>query len=388
MLTPFEVATHVVLGREAAAARELDAAPPPRTPVAAFEHELLRALSRPPCLVGFSGGRDSSAVLALAVRVARKAGLPDPVPVTLRFRGAPDAREDEWQERVIAHVGIDEWVRLSLDGEADLVGPTAAGLMDRGGLRYPYNVHLVAPMVAAARGGSLVTGLGGDETLSPGSRALAVLARHVSPSRRDVLRVALALGPKRARAHVLERRHPLRFDWLRDEANRKLAQAWARDLAARPLRRDRELRAWWTERYLRLTIASLARLGEEENVEVLHPFASAASVAALARAGGAWGFPSRDAAMHVLFGDVLPAAVTQRPTKASFNSVLWNRHTKAFVAGLQPDELGDALGDLGLHEIVDPGALRAHWSGPVPRANSFLLLQACWLARRVAPGRR
>ncbi len=381
MLTPLEMATHVVLGRETGSAQALDASRP-RAPVAAFEHELMRALHRPPCLVGFSGGRDSSAVLAMAARVARKTGLPLPVPVTLRFPAAPDALEDEWQERVIAHLGLDEWVRLSLDEEADLVGPAAAALMGRHGLPYPYNLHLVAPMVAAARGGAFVSGLGGDETLSPGSHVLAVLARHVRPSPRDVLRLAFEVAPTRVRARMLERRQPLRFPWLRDEANCRLARAWSVDVAARPLRRDRALRAWWTERYLQLTVRSLERLGDEESVEVHHPFASASFVAALAHAGGATGFPSRDAAMHALFGDVLPVAVTRRATKASFNTVLWNRHTKAFVAALRPDELSDALTGAGVDEIVDAEALHVHWSGPAPSANSFLLLQACWLARK------
>ena len=41
----------------------------------ALEAAVLPALQRPPCLVSFSGGRDSSAVLAVAADVARRHGL-------------------------------------------------------------------------------------------------------------------------------------------------------------------------------------------------------------------------------------------------------------------------------------------------------------------------
>ena len=39
------------------------------TPLSALEEAILPALEREPCLVSFSGGRDSSAVLAVATRV-------------------------------------------------------------------------------------------------------------------------------------------------------------------------------------------------------------------------------------------------------------------------------------------------------------------------------
>ena len=59
------------------------------TPLAALEEAILPALRRPPCLVSFSGGRDSSCVLAAATRAARREGLQPPVPVTLRVSNAP-----------------------------------------------------------------------------------------------------------------------------------------------------------------------------------------------------------------------------------------------------------------------------------------------------------
>ncbi|HEY2429742.1 MAG TPA: hypothetical protein VGI06_12480, partial [Acidimicrobiales bacterium] len=61
-------------------------APARSDPRAALEAAILDGLRRPPCIVAFSGGRDSSAVLAVAVDAARRHGLAPPVPLTHVFR--------------------------------------------------------------------------------------------------------------------------------------------------------------------------------------------------------------------------------------------------------------------------------------------------------------
>src|SRR6478672_1047289 len=88
--------------------------PQPRTvgrspPLAVLAQSILPALQRPPCMVSFSGGMDSSFVLAIAAHIARAAGLPAPIPITWRFTGAPLADESGWQEKVIASLAITEW---------------------------------------------------------------------------------------------------------------------------------------------------------------------------------------------------------------------------------------------------------------------------------------
>lgn len=120
------------------------------------------ALLRQPCVVSFSGGRDSSAVLAVAVRLARREGLALPVPVTMRFADAEDTHESDWQELVIRHLGLKEWVRLDLTDELDLLGPISTDVLLRHGLLWPPNsfAHLV--ILREAPGGSLLTGLDGD----------------------------------------------------------------------------------------------------------------------------------------------------------------------------------------------------------------------------------
>jgi hypothetical protein len=381
-LTPLEVAASVVFGVDQdAAAPEASGDPTPRE---ALERALARALRRSPCLISFSGGRDSSALLALAVHVAEREGLAQPVPITARFPGLAGPQETEWQEQVIAHLRLDNWIVRTFDAEVDLVGPVARDLMSRRGVPYPYNLHLQAPLVAEASGGAFVTGLGGDEAFVPAPRPLAVLAGFVRPTARDVLRIGLALAPRAVRRRRLAQTQSLTFAWLRPDANAALTSAWVEEAARLPVRWSAGLIDWWRSRYLQLTVATIAQLGVDLGADMHHPFADAGVVAALAAAGGTSGFRSRTAALAALFGDLLPPALPQRETKATFNDVLWNEHSRRFAAEIR-DDLDALLRGAELEAIIDPEALRAHWAGPSPAANSFLLLQACWVARHV-PG--
>lgn len=379
-LTPTEVASSVLFGRDdelGPVSRSSDLGA-----VAALERSLLLALRRSPCLIGFSGGRDSSALLAIATRAARREGLPDPVPVTARYPELPETHEDEWQELVIRHLGLSDWIQRRFGEDADLVGPIAGALMDEHGLQYPYNLHLLKPMIDEARGGSFVTGLGGDEAFTPRSRTLAVVTGSVRPVGRDVLRIGAAVAPRRVRKAIFARRPMLAFPWFRPDANRALGMAWLEDWLRLPLRWDARLREWRRSRYVQMAIRGIARISVEPGVQVVHPFADPIFVSSLAREGGLRGYPSRTAAMDALFADVLPRSIRERPTKATFDAVLWSRHSRSFVSELDAGDLDAALRRLRVDAIVDRTALGAHWAAPSPMANSFLLLQACWLALR------
>ena len=186
MFSPAELASGLVFGTTGPG----PAVPSdvPADPLVALESAMLPALLRGPCVVSFSGGRDSSAVLAAATALARREGLPLPVPATNVFRSARWAGESEWQERVVAHLGLDDSVRLELRDELDCVGPIARSIAERHGLLWPFNVHFHWPLLDVARGGSLLTGIGGDELLgtSRWARAAAVLSRSVRPVPRDL----------------------------------------------------------------------------------------------------------------------------------------------------------------------------------------------------------
>jgi hypothetical protein len=81
-------------------------------PLAAFRAAVRAALERPPCLVSFSGGRDSSAAVAVAADVARGEGLPLPIPATALFLESAESDEFYWQEQVVRRLGLDEWLRV------------------------------------------------------------------------------------------------------------------------------------------------------------------------------------------------------------------------------------------------------------------------------------
>lgn len=178
------------------------------SPQQALYDAVLPALLEPPCLVSFSGGRDSSLVLAAATRVARREGVADPVPVTNRFADAPEAEESRWQEQVVEHLRLADWQRLQFSDELDAVGPYAQRMLREHGLLWPFNVHFHLPLLDLARGGALLTGLGGDQlfgVIGPEPRR---------PAARRAFHGALGYAPRAVRAAVIASRRPLDPPWM------------------------------------------------------------------------------------------------------------------------------------------------------------------------------
>ena len=380
-MTPLELAAGTVFGIDPDTP-PLPEVPPGLTARAALEKVVLSALLRPPCIVSFSGGRDSSAVLALATHVARREGLPLPVPVSMRFPHCKTADEDAWQELLVGHLRLPDWTRLSFDHELDTVGPYAQAVLNRHGPLFPSNAHAHLPVVEQAPGGTLLTGFGGDELLDPGwawHRVNQVLVGRRRMRRRDLVRIAVAYGPAPLRRVALRRRFrniPPR-SWLRPDAQRRLADADLDDLVAEPVRWDIGVDvAWWRLRYRRVIEDSLERVGQMHRVAVQHPLADGLVLAAVAREAGRAGFGDRTKAMEHLVGDLLPAEVAARSTKAVMTGAFWNRHAAGFAAswdgtGVDPD-------------LVDVNALRERWMGTGRQMDDRTgsLLQSAWLAGR------
>lgn len=375
-LSGLEIACGLVFGVEQPKLR----LPRAEAPVAALERVILPALRRPPCLVSFSGGRDSSAVLAVATRLARRERLPLPIPATNRFPfEASD--ESEWQERVVAHLGLSDWIRLEFEDELDCVGPYATRVLRRHGLLWPFNAHFHAPLLERARGGSLLTGVGGDEAFSPSSwlRARQVLSGRVWPVPRDVLRVGFALAPRRVRRRVIRRRSPANmFAWLQEGVRRHVLDLWADEAATEPLRWRRRCGWWLGLRYVRLGIDSVRRLAADEDVLARHPLASLEFAAAMAAVPARRPFGGRSAAMLALFGDFLPEEVLGRQSKASFDRAFWSTHSRSLVERWSGEGVDPSL--------VDLAALRRVWASSDPDPRSFTQLQAVWLALARAEG--
>jgi asparagine synthase (glutamine-hydrolysing) len=322
-LTPLEIASGLVFGFAPP-----ESLPPPqhaRAPLAALENAILPALLRPPCLVSFTGDPYSSAILAVAVRLARREGLELPVPATNRVPGAEQGDERLRRERVIVHLGLTDWIRFEFDAELDVVGPVAMSMLCRHGLTAPFGLHCLLPLIVEASGGSLIVGGIGENSAGMGApRWLRPAAAEEVRMRRQV---ELASEPKLWQET---------FAWLRG------------------------LRA------VRLGMDSLALLAGPLRVQLLHPFVDPLFSAAL-RAH------PRTAAMRSLFGDLLPTEVLVRRTERSVEAALWNGHSRTLAAGWDGEGVDTAL--------VDPDALRNEWSRERPDRRSFLLLQSVALAR-------
>jgi Asparagine synthase len=370
-LAPLEVASGLVFGLAPTRPMPTEVV----EPIDAFERAILPALQRPPCIVSFSGGRDSSAVLAAAARLARREGLPLPIPSTNRFPAVKDSHESDWQERVVAHLGLEDWLKAEFTHELDCVGPVATSVLRRHGLLWPFNAHFHVPHLEAAAGGSLLTGIGGDETLSSSSweRERAVLSGRARPEFRDVLRVGFLAAPPPIRRAVLRRRAPFEYSWLRPSAHRAVAARWAAHSASEPFSWEAQFGWRLRFRYLHVGLASLALLADDFSARIVHPFTDAVFSAALARLPKQRRYPDRTAAMRLLFGDLLPDDVLARTTKSSFDEAFWSDWSRALAA--------DWSGAGADGELVDIEALQEEWSTLDPDPRSFTLVQAAWLAQ-------
>jgi hypothetical protein len=333
---------------------------PPGTgnPLEALEAAVLPALQRAPCLVSFSGGLDSSLVLAVAARAARRAGLPDPVPCTWRVAGAPAAEESGWQHEVVRTLDIAEWQVLQTEDDLDLIGPVASRLLARHDVQHPANLHLHLPLVELAAGGSLLTGVGGDQVLSGWRRPA-----HHTWSRRWKNRVP---APWRAVGHQLRDR-PL--PWLRPHLEHRVWSAHLAELAAEPVRTVERVPWHARRRSLRLGTAALGRLADDHDVRLVNPLLDHGFVAALARLGGDRPAASRLETIAAVAGDALPAVVHRSRPKARFREVFFREPTRQFVRSWDGTGVDPAL--------VDLAALRRLWSAwPVPPGTAGLVQQA------------
>jgi hypothetical protein len=380
-LTPLEIASGLVLERPGALP-ELPRLEPGTTPRAALEAAILPALRRAPCLVSFSGGRDSSAVLATAASMARREGLSAPIPITHRFPGASGADESAWQDMVVRHLGLDDWLRVELSWELEAVGPVATSVIERHGLLWPCNSHFHDPIFEAASGGAVLTGIGGDEAFMGCSwdRAIAVLQGRVRPVPRDILRVGFAVAPAAVKRLFIRRWLPELLPWLQPTARREV-EAWiAADAAGEPLRHARRLRRLLGSPALGAGLQGLRALAADRNALVAHPLHDPGFLASVAAQPTGQRYRSRTESLEALVGDLLPPAVLRRSTKSQFSEVLWGPASRELAASWEGDGLDP--------ELVDFERLRQAWTAPEPDTQTITMLQSVWWTRaRAAAGR-
>ena len=347
-------------------------------PLAALASAIRRTLDSGPPAVAFSGGRDSSLLLAVAALVCRRAGLEPPLPITLCMP-SPLAEADEhaWQERVLNHLQIPHWHRIPIGGELDLVGPYARRHLLRDGLLFPANAHSVLPMLEAAGRRYLIVGLGGDELLTPQQWRTVhdLFGRRRKPQRRDAVRLAAGGVPRliRSLARPSCASELADMEWLRPAARRRLDRSVRRGFEE-PVLWGAAIRHVAGRRDVVLPVRAMQHLAQAGGHRVEAPLLDPGFVGALARAGGLGGWGSRTAVMEELAGDLLPADVLRRTSKAYFNRVFFGEESRAFAA---------AWSGRGLDEtLVDPEMLRREWLSDVPDIRTALLLQSAWLADR------
>lgn len=360
-------------------------APPPRTidpdPVRALRDALRPALRNAPCVVAFSGGRDSSLLLAVAAELARHEGMDPPVALTFRYPGDRADDESAWQELVVAHLqstGLSpEWIRRDIDTELDLVGPlTAPVLRAHGGPVFPAALGNTILLASYAAGGSLVTGNFGDEVLG-GHRAtvLRTVARHRGRGfgAADWRHVAGCAAPARIRLLLGARDHA-DGAWLRPALRRAVMAETLRVESARPLRWDRSVRAALSPRAVAVGNQTRARIARDHACKLVEPLGAPAFVASFAAFGHRWGRLTRGAGTRLLAGGLLPDAVIDRKDKASFNASRFGAPSREFARTWNGDGVDENL--------VDPVALRAAWLAAAPPAATAMLLQQAWSATR------
>jgi hypothetical protein len=355
----------------------------PVHPWQALEEALLPALAAPPLAVSFSGGRDSSLILAAAVSAARRQGLAPPIAITTRFANAPGSVESDWQEKVIRALGVSDWEVLHLHDELDYLGSIATDGLRQFGLQFPPNAHSVIPVARTLGRGTILVGNGGDELLGSWRWAprLAALRRPLADGLargpRAVGGVLFGAAPQTVRSRIFRRRVEKE---LRDGAAgyRWLTPA-GRDAVLPGLVDANDAPVTWTEfipwaarrRNLMDGDATIHRLGQAEGVDFLAPLLEPNVLAALAGARRGRGWSDREEAMRDIAGDRLPLEVINRRDKADFVDVFWGPSTRRFAqtwdgSGVSPD-------------YIDREALRQEWCSKSPDFRSTLLLQSAWL---------
>ncbi|MEO5901224.1 MAG: asparagine synthase-related protein, partial [Ilumatobacteraceae bacterium] len=289
-----------------------------RPPQEVLGDVLLDILQRGRMAIAFSGGVDSSGLLCLATTVARAHALAEPVAVTARFPDAPSTDESRWQELVIAHLGLADWVKVDFHDECDVIGEEAQIGLRRYGVRWPPLVYAEQPLMRACPGSIYVMGNGGDELTFPTRAGVLQLVAHGTVRRNRAALRSIA-GELRPELPWLPGRSAAALPaWVRPEARGRLS----RIVSGHPYRRmfrwapalENRTNAPWARR----GHATVVHSGVDAGVELAQPLTDPAVVGAMLVAGGRWGFPDRATAAAALFGDSLPQEIRRRSDKVDF----------------------------------------------------------------------
>ncbi|GAA4972842.1 asparagine synthase-related protein [Pseudonocardia tropica] len=356
-----------------------DPDPSPSHPVEVLRDIIRAALQSTPCVVAFSGGRDSSVILALAAEIARREQLAPPVAMTFRHDGDDDADESGFQEAVVGHLARSglpvEWQRVVIGDEFDLIGPLMRPvLLAHGAPVWPASLGPTIELARRAAGGAVLTGEFGDEITGPQRMTVlrgVVRRRGRGLALRDWSNVAAEATP-RLLSGWHEPRGTVDLDWLTPDARAESRRRTRADVRRLPLRWDRSVRTWMARRAAAVGHRTTDLTARAHGCLLVQPLGEPAFVDAFAAFGGAFGLRSRSSAVELLSAGLLPAEVVRRRSKAVFNTSRFGPLTQEFVATWDGSGVDRAL--------VDVDVLRRRWRAREFHAQSALLLQQAWLA--------
>ena len=341
--------------------------------VRTLEEIVLEVSAGQTCYVAFSGGKDSSAVLAVATRARRRHGLEDPVPVTDVYPGVAGADEDEWQQLVVRHLGLRDWIRADRNAQCDLIGPAAQSILGRYGVTWPPTIASNLPLWQEASGHVMLTGEGGDGVFGSHriTEALSWLRRPTaSPS--AILRSLRAVAPRELRRRAISGQ--MGFPWLTPAAREAVFAVLGPSVLDEPLHAHRAMVDEVCAKAITVGLHNMSVVAHDHGTSLFHPLADPRFLSALAPVIGRFGFPDASGLIAALFCDLLPRATIERRTKATFNHAYFGPRSRNFAEEWDGGGVDE--------ELVDGRALRAHWRGDQPVLMSYMLLQSAWSAQR------
>lgn len=352
-------------------------------PIDVLDEILLEALRKTPCVVTFSGGRDSSLLLARAAMVAKKHGLPAPVALTHRYPAEDvDAQETEWQNRVVDHLRVLdlplEWVINDVTTEFDILGKPLTDLLAANGRPFfpPASGSSLFDYNFAA-GGSLVTGEFGDELFanSRSYRFRRSLSELRTPSRNSIRSIVRPLLRSMRSVDAEEIAILTGITWLTEDARRELLASF-KEASDDDFGWKSEVRRKLDTRALSVSIMTRDRIAGLFGSTPVDPFLDPRFIESWCSYIGYFGV-SRNQSMRILSDGLLPDSVIEREGKAFFNRSRFGEDTKNFTTNW------DGAG-LDLPE-VDVGLLREAWKQNLVTLQSAILLQHAWLQSATTP---
>ncbi len=372
-MTALDLVANMMLGSEPPQA--LPPSPREADSRHAVAEAIVPALMTGKCLVPFSGGRDSSAALALATAVARRRGLPDPIPVTADYSRATTPDEAEAQEAVIGHLKLREWERLEVDDEFQIVGPVARRSLRAHGVLFPASAYTMLPMLELAAGGAFLLAQGVNDFFYYWrfGEVADVLVGERRPTRRDLATLALGVMPAKARAALLRSRLPVELPWLRPAAATYVRDEVAARVASAPARIDVAVRRASLQRCALGAARSLAAMAQDAGAQLCLPFTDPAVVSASVAFASRHRLSNRTWWFKHYAGDLLPLEMLTRRRGTHLATVFFGEHTRGFAGDWSGGGLDDSL--------VDCDILREMWLGAPEDQDwrSAALMQLAWL---------